>query len=203
MEKSKSISRRDFISRSTKGVAGVAAAGTFMSGLRPENVLGANDRINIAVVGIRSRGQTHAKSWAKIAGVRVKTLCDVDEKLFPERVKEIEGIQGKAPKTEVDIRRVLEDKDIDAISVATPDHWHALATIWACQAGKHVYVEKPTSHNIWEGRKMIEAARRYNRIVSVGMQNRSIAGITKAIEFLHEGKLGNVYMAKGLCFKPL
>lgn len=202
MQKSKSISRRDFISRSAKGVAGVATASAFMSGLRPENVLGANDRINMAAVGIRSRGQTHAKSWAKIPGVRVKTLCDVDEELFPERVKEIEEIQGSAPKTEVDIRRVLEDKDIDAISIATPDHWHALATIWACQAGKHVYVEKPTSHNIWEGRKMVEAARRYNRIVSVGMQNRSITGVRKAIEFLHEGKLGNVYMAKGLCFKP-
>lgn len=202
MEKSKRISRRDFISRSAKSVAGVAAASTFMSGLRPENVLGANDRINMASVGIRSRGQTNAKNWAKIPGVRVKTLCDVDEKLFPERVKEIEEIQGKAPKTEVDIRRVLEDKDIDAISISTPDHWHALAAIWACQAGKHVYVEKPISHNIWEGRKMIEAARRYKRIVSVGMQNRSITGVRKAIEFLHEGKLGNVYMAKGLCFKP-
>lgn len=202
MEKKKDISRRDFISRGAKTAASVVVAGSLMNAMKPENVIGANNRINMAVIGIRSRGKSHYREWAKIPGVHVKTLCDVDEKLFPERVKALTKLQGKEPTTEVDLRKVLEDKDIDAVSIATTDHWHALATIWACQAGKHVYVEKPTSHNIWEGRKMVEAARKYNRVVSVGMQNRSNTAVRKAMEFLHAGKLGDIYMAKGLCFKP-
>ena len=196
------IGRRDFLKAGAKGAAGLAAVSAVVGTTNPKNVLGANDRINIAVVGIHGRGKTHYNEWTNIPGVHVKTLCDPDERLFPDRVAKVEELQGKKPKTEVDIRKVLEDKDIDAISVASCDHWHALSTIWACQAGKHVYVEKPTSHNIWEGRKMVEAARRYNRIVSCGMQNRSILGVQKAIKALHEGVIGDVYMAKGLCFKP-
>jgi predicted dehydrogenase len=129
-------------------------------------------------------------------------LCDIDENLFPERVKEVQELQGKAPKTVVDLREMLEDQNLDAISTATCDHWHALQAIWACQAGKHVYGEKPLTHNIWEGQQMIKAARKYNRIVQCGMQNRSIGAVRKAIEFLHSGELGDIYMAKGLCFKP-
>ena len=202
MTNEKELSRRDFISRGTRSAAGVVAAGAVMNSVIPQKVLGANDRINIAVVGIRGRGKNHYQQWAKIPGVHVKTLCDIDENLFPERVAEVEKLQGKKPGTEVDIRKVLEDKEIDAISIATVDHWHALATIWGCQAGKHVYVEKPISHNIWEGRKMIEAARKYNRVVEAGMQNRSLTAVRKAMEFLHSGELGDIYMAKGLCFKP-
>jgi predicted dehydrogenase len=132
----------------------------------------------------------------------VVTLCDIDERLFPEALKNMSKLSDRKIKTEFDLRRVLEDKEIDAVSVATTDHWHALATIWACQAGKDVYVEKPSCHNIWEGRKMIEAARKYNRLVQVGMQNRSNSSVRAAIKFLHEGGIGEVYMAKGLCFKP-
>jgi predicted dehydrogenase len=134
--------------------------------------------------------------------VCVRTIVDVDENLFPERVKELEGIQGIAPSAEYDLRRTYDDKDIDAVVIATTDHWHALGTIWACQAGKHVYVEKPCSHNIREGRKMVEAARKYNRIVAVGFQSRSSRGVRSAIKFLRDGGLGEVYMARGLCFKP-
>jgi len=202
MEGKKELSRREFLSRGAKTAAGLAAASSIMTAVKPERVLGANDRINMAVVGIRSRGRQHAEEWMKIPNVHVKVLCDVDEKLFPARVQEVTEKQGRPPKTEVDLRRVLEDKDIDAISIASCDHWHALQTIWACQAGKHVYVEKPSSHNIWEGQKMIEAARRYNRVVQCGMQNRSISAVRKAIEYLHSGELGDIYMAKGLCFKP-
>jgi predicted dehydrogenase len=158
--------------------------------------------VNIAILGIRSRGKEHYRDWVKIPGVQVRTLCDPDENLFDAAVAEVEKLQGKKPRTEYDLRRVFDDRDIDAVSIATPDHWHALASIWACQAGKHVYVEKPVSHNIWEGRKIVEAARRYNRVVSAGMQNRSITGVREAIRFLHEGKLGRIYMAKGICFKP-
>ena len=101
-----------------------------------------------------------------------------------------------------DMRKLLEDPERDAVAVATPNHWHALATIWACQAGKHVYVEKPVSHNVWEGRKMVEAARRYNRMVQVGCQNRSIGNVIQAMDFLHKGGIGEVFMARGTCFKP-
>lgn len=202
MEKNKDITRRDFMSRSAKTAAGVAAATTVMNVIKPDRILGANDRVVMAVAGIHGRGRGHYREWAKIPGVEVKTLCDVDEKLFSERINELSLLQNRKPKTEVDLRKVLEDKDIDAVSIASCDHWHALQTIWACQAGKHVYVEKPSSHNVWEGRKMVEAARKYDRVVQCGMQNRSITGVRKAIEFLHEGKLGEIYMAKGLCFKP-
>jgi len=198
----KELTRRDFLTRSAKTAGKLAAAGTVMSGVKPRSVLGANDRIVMAVIGIRGRGRQHYREWANIPNVEVKTLCDVDDNLFEERVKELEELQKKKPITEIDLRRVYDDKDIDAVSIATTDHWHALASIWACQAGKHVYVEKPTSHNIWEGRKTIEAARKYNRIVAAGTQNRSIRNVRKAMEFLHQGGIGKLYMAKGLCFKP-
>lgn len=126
-----------------------------------------NDTVNVAVIGIRSRGAAHCKQFAKLPNVNVVTLCDVDERLFAKALKDLGGEQKI--KTETDLRRVLDDKSVDAVSIATPDHWHALATIWACQAGKDVYVEKPASHTIWEGRKMVETARKYSRIVAVGL----------------------------------
>ena len=207
--KRKPLSRRQFLNRSTQAAAGVLAAGTLASCSTPRpvpvtggRVIGANDRINMAIIGVRGRGNGLAQGFAKIPNVRVKTLCDIDENLFPERVRKIGDIQGAAPSTEYDLRRVFDDKDIDAVATATPNHWHALLTIWACQAGKHVYVEKPCSHNIWEGRKMIEATRKYKRIVSVGFQSRSNGNVQKAMKFLHDGRLGDIYMAKGLCYKP-
>ncbi|MBK8779526.1 MAG: Gfo/Idh/MocA family oxidoreductase [Saprospiraceae bacterium] len=106
------------------------------------------------------------------------------------------------PGTVTDMRKVYDDKEIDAVLIATPNHWHALAAIWACQAGKNAYSEKPASHNIWEGRKMVEAARKYNKIVQVGFQNRSNSSVINAINFLHNGGIGDVYMARGLCYKP-
>lgn len=199
MAEEKSPSRRDFLGRSVKTAA---TAWTVLGTVDPKKVFGANDRINIAVIGIRGRGKNHYQEWLKIDGCRVTTLCDPDERLFPERIKEVQDLQGEAPKTEKDLRKVYEDKDVDMVSIASPDHWHALSAIWACQAGKHVYLEKPTSHNIWEGRKIIEAARKYNRIVAAGTQNRSLKSVRAAMQFLHEGRLGDIYMAKGLCFKP-
>jgi predicted dehydrogenase len=196
------LTRRDFIRRSSRTAGGLAAAGAVIQSFIPGSVLGANDRINIAVIGIHGRGREHYREWARNPGVRVKTICDPDENLFKACSDELEKLQGSRPKTEFDLRRVFDDKDIDAVSIATPDHWHALTAIWACQAGKHVYAEKPISHNIWEGRKVVEAARKYNRIVATGMQNRSINGVREAMKFLHEGKLGDIYMARALCFKP-
>jgi len=200
------MSRRKFLAGSAKTAAGMVAATAARSFAAPQggrSVIGANERINTAVLGIRGQGRHHIRQMAEKDNVSVKTLCDPDENLFGERVKLAEEIQDFAPKTEYDLRRVFEDKDIDAVTIATCNHWHALATIWACQAGKHVYVEKPASHNIWEGRKMVEAARKYNRIVQVGTQRRGNGRkMQQAIRFLHDGGIGEVYMARGLCTKP-
>ena len=199
--------RRTFIKKSAIGATGIVlgAYNSSQSAKSYNSILGANDRINISVIGLRGRGFGHLKSWASMAekhNIQVKTICDVDETLFPERVETVEKLQGIKPGIEYDMRKVFADKDIDAVSIATPNHWHALATIWAIQAGKDVYVEKPCSHNIFEGRKMVEAARKCNRIVQTGYQNRSIGNVQEAMEFLHNGGIGEVYMAKGLCYKP-
>ncbi len=190
------INRRTFI----KTTAAVAAVGPFIK--TSATTRSPNGTINVAVVGVRGRGQSHYTNFAKIPNVRVATLCDIDPRVFPEALTKLGGVTNIKPKTEMDLRRVLDDKEIDVIAIATPDHWHALATIWGCQAGKDVYVEKPTSHNIWEGRKMVEAARKYNRIVQAGTQNRSNPSVQAAMKFLHEGGIGDVYTARGLCFKP-
>ncbi len=196
----KKMGRRRFISKAGQQAAVLAAAGPFItSGLVGNSP---NDRINVAVMGIRSRGRAHLSGFAGIPGVNVSTICDVDERLLPGAVEYLHKVSGQKAKTEVDIRRVLEDKDIDAVSIASTNHWHALATIWACQAGKDVYVEKPASHNIREGRKMIEAARKYGRMVQVGTQSRSSAVCRTAMEFLHSGKLGDIYMARCCLIKP-
>jgi len=205
----RAMSRRQFLSKSAQAAAGALAATALASCSGPEKtvcaggrIIGANDRINLAIIGIRGRGFNLAEGFTKIPNVSIKTICDIDMNYFAERTKQIEKMQGFAPKQEQDLRRVYEDKDIDAVAVATPNHWHALATIWACQAGKHVYVEKPCSHNVWEGRKMIEAARKYDRLVEVGFQNRSLQNVQQAMKFLHDGGIGEVYMARGMCFKP-
>ena len=194
----KAISRREFLSRSSKVAGGVIAAASLGTG----KGLGANEQINIAVIGINGRGNNLIDGFGKIKGVRIAALCDVDEKVLNRRAAEVEKKFGYKPKTEWDLRKIYEMKDIDAVAIATPNHWHALGTIWACQAGKHVYCEKPCSHNIFEGRKMVEAARKYNRIVEVGFQNRSIKNVRAAMKFMADGGIGKVYMARGLCFKP-
>ena len=183
------MNRRTFLTAS----AAVATAS------RP--ILGANDRINMAVVGVRSRGRSHMNAYATLPGSRVAAVCDIDQTVAERAVPFAENIQGAKPKSYPDLRLLLEDKEIDAISVATCNHWHALATIWACQAGKDVYCEKPSSHNIFEGRKQVEAARKYKRIVQVGTQSRSMPHKIRAIELLHSGVIGKLYMAKGLCYK--
>jgi len=204
--KPKDISRREFITRGSQAAAGVALGTTLARAAFPapvvsSRVLGANDRIIVAGIGIRSQGKGNIESFARHDNVEVKTLCDIDKNLFADRVKDMKKVQGKEPGTEQDLRRVYDDKDIDAVMIATTNHWHSLATIWACQAGKDVYVEKPGSHNIWEGRKMVEAARKYKRVVQHGTQIRSSVAIREAIEKIREGVIGEVYMARGLCYR--
>jgi predicted dehydrogenase len=196
--------RREFIKKSVVGTAGIAFGGIGFNAKSYASIIGANDRINLAVIGIRNQGTVHIKSFCGLKdshNVAVKTLCDTDELLFEPASNIVIEKTGIKPSTEWDMRRVLDDKDIDAVSIVTPNHWHALATIWACQAGKHVYVEKPVSHNIWEGRKMVEAARKYNSRVQVGLNNRSAESVIEAIEFLHGGGIGEVFMARALCLK--
>src|SRR5262249_10227044 len=131
----------------------------------------------------------------------IATVCDCDTAFADNSIKIVEKAQGKAPKFEQDLRRVLEDKSIDIVSIATPNHWHALAAIWALQAGKDVYVEKPVSHNVSEGRRIVEAARKYNKICQTGTQSRTNAGMRQAITYVQSGKLGKISLARGLCYK--
>lgn len=168
--------------------------GTMVPGIA---ALGANDRINVAVAGLGGRGREMIGVFAAQPGCRVAAVCDIDQ----ARMEQAAQLCQPKPKTFGDLRRLLDDKEIDAVVVTACNHWHALATIWCCQASKDVYVEKPVSHNVWEGRRMVEAARKYNRIVQSGMQCRSIQHRRRAIERLHEGVIGKLYMAKGLCFK--
>lgn len=196
----KGITRRKFIKKGSVGVAGVSMLST--SALSYGRILGSNDSIQMGIIGIRGRGGSHIENFGKMKNVRLKYLVDVDENQFKDRLDQVEKFAGYRPQTEWDMRRVFDDKEIDAVSVAAPNHWHALSTIWGAQAGKHVYVEKPSTHNVFEGRKMIEAARKYNVLVQVGFQNRSIANTQRAMKFIRDGKLGEVYMTRGLCFKP-
>ena len=197
--------RRDFIKKSLVGTTGIAIGGMGFSSKSYASIIGANDRIIAAVVGIGGRGGAHIGAWCNLKdskNVTLKTLCDVDEKFFAQRVKTVESKTMVKPLTEWDMRRVFDDKEINVVSFATPNFWHALGTIWACQAGKHVYVEKPACWSIWEGRQMIEASKKYNVRVQVGHQNRSIANVIEAMKFLHSGGIGDVYKARGLCIKP-
>jgi predicted dehydrogenase len=163
---------------------------------------GANDIINVAVIGVRGRGMEHVRAYNDLDEARITTICDVDRNVIGRAMKSVTSANGSEPKFVQDLRRVLDDKEIDAVSIATPNHWHSLAAIWALQAGKDVYVEKPVSHNISEGRRLVEASEKYGKVVQAGTQCRSNKGIHDAVEFLRSGKLGKIYMAKGLCYKP-
>jgi predicted dehydrogenase len=164
-------------------------------------VLGANDRINVAVIGIGGRGRDHINFTAMQPGAHIAAVCDVNQAAQERAVAMVEKLQGHKPAVFSDMRKLFEDKSIDAVTMATPNHWHALGTVWACQAGKDVYVEKPACHNVFEGRKMIEAARKYRRMVQVGSQSRSNQHKIEAMRLLAEGVIGKLYLAKGLCYK--
>ena len=196
MKSKNQITRRKFI-KNTAGAAAILSVPTII----PSNVFGANDRIQIAVLGVHGRGKSHIKGFQTLDNVEVAYMCDPDNVVLQERAGEFEKTYGKKVKTERDMRNIFDNKSIDAVSIATPNHWHSLATIWACQAGKDVYVEKPGSHNLHEGRKMVEAAKKYNRVVQHGVQLRSSVAIREAIQHLRDGLIGDVYMARGLVFK--
>ncbi len=183
-------SRRTFI------MSAGAATLTKMVSAKP-----ASDKIRIAVLGVNGRGKDHIAGFQGLADAEVAVLCDPDSQVLAQRAQQFEARYSRKVETERDLRKVFERKDIDAVSIAMPNHWHALAAIWACQAGKDVYVEKPGAHSIWEGRKLVEAAYKYNRIVQHGVQLRSSEAIQEAVDHLRKGTIGDVYMARGLVYR--
>lgn len=203
------INRRLFLTKTAAATAGLAA----LPRLGRAQQTSPNETVNVAIIGIRGdnkghptwtargRGQDHFEHLAGVPNVRVTHVVDIDERHFKTSLAFMKEKWGGDPKPETDFRRVLENPDVDAVTIAAPDHWHALMTIWACQAGKDVYVEKPISHNIREGRLMIEAARRHNRVVAVGTQRRSGATLAKAVHFLRDGGLGKIYAGKTVVYR--
>lgn len=191
------LSRRSFLKRTLATAGAITIAGTKSSG----KVLGANETIRVGIAGLHGRGSAHVSAYVNMPGVAITYLIDPDTRTYASRLNTIEKKGGK-PQTVQDIRKALEDKDLDVISIATPNHWHALMTIWACQAGKDVYVEKPCSHNIHEGRVAVETARKYNRIVQHGTQSRSSGSFARTVELIKSGQLGKLLVSRGLCYKP-
>jgi predicted dehydrogenase len=196
--------RREFLKTTALSSAGITLGGLGFSAKSYASIIGSNERIHLAQIGIRNQGTDHINNYCSLKdshNVVLKVLCDADEALFEPKSKIVTDKTGIKPDLEWDLRKVLDNKEIDAVSMATPNHWHALATVWACQAGKHVYVEKPACHNIWEGRKMIEAAQKSGLAVQVGLTNRSYQNVREAMQFLHEGGIGKLYMARALTYK--
>jgi len=189
--------RRSFLKTSLAFAGGFTIAGTKSSG----RVLGANDAIRLGVAGLNGRGGSHVDEFAGMKGVQVTYLIDPDTRTHAKHLGTIKRKGGNTPKAIRDVRRALEDKELDAISIATPNHWHALMTVWGCQAGKDVYVEKPASHDVREGRVAVEAARKYDRIVQHGTQNRSSAAWARVMQAIASGKYGKLQVARALCYK--
>jgi predicted dehydrogenase len=162
--------------------------------------LKANDTIRLGIIGVRGKGAHHIEIFQKLSGAKIVALCDADSEVLQREQDKLAKNQIKTDGYR-DMRRLLDRKDIDAVVTATPNHWHSLVTVWACQAGKDVYVEKPVSHNVWEGRKAVEAARKYKRIVQTGTQSRTDPALHEAFHYLRAGNLGTIRLARGFCYK--
>jgi predicted dehydrogenase len=199
----KGFTRREFLDRSKKTALGLAAGMTILGSARSARAgtgrrpVAANEKTTLASVGVHGRGRQLAQGFLDRGDCQIGYICDVDSSLFGPVAKEVAPQQGgKVPTCVQDMRKAFEDKSVDAVVIATPDHWHALAAIWAAQAGKDVYVEKPPSHNCWEGRQMLNAARKYNRVMQVGTQNRSAPYNLEAKKYIDQGKLGTIHMCR-------
>ncbi|MFM1801254.1 MAG: hypothetical protein RJA81_606, partial [Planctomycetota bacterium] len=174
--------------------SGLAAAAT--ASLISKSQASVNDKVRIGVIGVRGRGADLVASFSKNPGFEVVSICDADSNVYAKAQKNLEKANRAEAATVSDFRKILDDKSIDAIAVATPDHWHALMAVMGCQAGKHVYCEKPVSHNLVEGRRIVEAARKYNRVVQAGTQRRSSSSVREAVELVRSGTVGKVGMAR-------
>ena len=196
--------RRQFLEDSMFAAAAAVAANSathaFAADEKPD-LESPNERLGVAVVGCGGRGSDHLKDFSSRKGTEVLYVVDVDANIAKNRARMVADKQGREPKIVADLREALDDKSVDIISTATPNHWHALVSIWAMQAGKDVYVEKPVSHNVSEGRRIVETARKYKRICQTGTQSRSNKGMQEAMQFLHDGKLGKINVSRGLCYK--
>ncbi len=194
--------RRDFLEQSMLAAAAAAAAGSpaFVPDAEAQSK-SPNERLQVAVIGVRGRGQSHLSAFSRRKDTEVVAVVDPDTAIGQQRAEKVGNNSGRKPKHFKDMRSVMEDKSIDIVSIATPNHWHALAAIWAVQAGKDVYVEKPVSHNVSEGRRIVQAARKYGKIVQTGTQCRSMGGTIDAIKYVKSGKIGEVSVARGLCYK--
>lgn len=194
------LSRRSFL-RTASAAAAALPFATACTAAPSRRQWQPNERIRIAVVGVRGRGLDHLRAFAALPDVEVAALCDVDRDVLGKAAAGFAN-DGRRVETFADVRHVLDRDDFDAISIATPNHWHSLMGIWACQAGKDVYVEKPVSHNVWEGGRLVAAARKYRRIVQTGTQCRSSYSLQQAIDWLRAGNLGRITAVHGLCYKP-
>jgi len=193
------VTRREFLKTGMAGAGLTALSGiTFIT--HPARVFGANDRVRVGICGLHGRGEDHIREFSRINDAEIAAFCDVDENVLDQRLTQVAGMNLK-PARYIDVRKLLDDKSIDAISIATPNHWHSLMAIWGCQAGKDVYCEKPCSHNWWEGRQLVRAAAKYDRIVAHGTQSRSSQGILAGMEEIRKGTIGEVYLSRGLCTK--
>ena len=179
----------------------IISAGAALTAAQATHAIGANDRIRVGIVGLGGRGKDHMDLYFDVPGAEVVALCDIEQAALERAAAYVVGHGRPKAKEYADMRGVFDDPGVDAVSMPLPNHWHALATIWACQAGKDVYIEKPASHNVFEGLRMTDAARKYRRMVQVGSHSRSMPHKRKAIGLLHEGIIGNVYLAKAICFK--
>jgi predicted dehydrogenase len=194
--------RRQFFEESMIVAALAAAAGNGSQAALSQETgsASANDTLRHAVIGCRIRGKVHASSFGKLKGVEIAYVCDPDAKLADELATAVEQEHGKRPQVVQDLRRIFDDQAVDTISIAAPNHWHALAAIWGMQSGKDVYVEKPVSHNVSEGRRMVQAARKYSRICQAGTQNRSRGDLNAAAKFIADGKLGEIQLIRSIVY---
>ncbi|MEO6034768.1 MAG: Gfo/Idh/MocA family oxidoreductase, partial [Verrucomicrobiota bacterium] len=190
------INRRSFLKNSFLTTAALSLPAHSWAQVR-----GANDDIRVAIIGFNGQGKSDLEEFRKVPGVRVVALCDVDSAVLEFQAAKFRD-RNEPLATYTDVRKLLENKDIDAISTATPNHWHALISIWAIQAGKDVYVQKPVSHNVSEGRRIVEFARKHKKMVQTGTQSRASAGLAEAVEYVQSGQLGKINLVRGICYKP-
>ena len=197
------FSRRRFLSDSAIAAAALSIGSGVTSRVLADDAKtpAANDKMSVMVCGTNGRGQSHIDAFANSHGCKLKYICDVDEEVARKRIDDIDKKYGYRPEFVPDLREGLEDPELDIVTVATPNHWHALAAIWAMQAGKDVYLEKPVCHNVTEGQRLIETARKYGKICQTGTQCRSMSGSIDAIKYVQDGNIGDVKFARGLCYK--
>ncbi|MFN0051668.1 MAG: Gfo/Idh/MocA family protein [Planctomycetales bacterium] len=196
--------RREFLENTLLTAAASAMAGgsLYRTALADQQSTSPSERLRVAIVGLNGRGQSHLGAFAGRQDCEIVAVCDPDEAVGQNKgVAEVEKRTGKKPAFYVDVRKLLEDKSINVVSIATPNHWHALAAIWSMQYGKDVYVEKPVSHNVTEGRRIVDTARKHGKICQTGTQSRSSVGTRQLMQFIHEGGIGEVKLARGLCYK--